>query len=79
VSNSVYRYETGKQIPNFPIVIRIAKALSVSVADLVPDDYISTCEEDPEKVLEWFYQMDKQDQQAMLHQMMAMVMVKKAS
>lgn len=77
-ANSIYRYETGKQVPNFPTVIRLAKALSVSVADLVPDDYIAKAQDDPEGVLEVFYQMDKQDQQAMLRQMMAMVMMKKA-
>ena len=77
-ANSIYRYETGKQVPNFPTVIRLAKGLGVSVADLVPDDYIEKSEDDPEGVLEWFYQMDKQDQQAMLRQMMALVMMKKA-
>lgn len=77
-ANSIYRYETGKQVPNFPTVIRLAKGIGVSVADLVPDDYIEKSEDDPEDVLEWFYQMDKQDQQAMLRQMMALVMMKKA-
>ena len=77
-ANSIYRYETGKQVPNFPTVIRLAKGLGVSVADLVPDDYIAKTEDDPEGVLEWFYRMDKQDQQAMLRQMMALVMMKKA-
>ena len=77
-ANSIYRYETGKQVPNFPTVIRLAKALGVSVADLVPDDYIAKTEDDPEGVLEWFYRMDKQDQQAMLRQMMALAMMKKA-
>lgn len=62
-ANSIYRYETGKQVPNFPTVIRLAKGLGVSVADLVPDDYIAKTEDDPEGVLEWFYRMDKQDQQ----------------
>ena len=78
-ANSIYRYETGKQVPNFPTVIRLAKGLGVSVADLVPDDYIAKTEDDPEGVLEWFYRMDKQDQQAMLLQMMALVMMKKVS
>ena len=78
-ANSIYRYETGKQVPNFPTVIRLAKGLGVSVADLVPDDYIAKTEDDPEGVLEWFYRMDKQDQQAMLRQMMALVMMKKVS
>ena len=78
-ANSIYRYETGKQVPNFPTVIRLAKGLGVSVADLVPDDYIAKTEDDPEGVLEWFYRMDKQDQQAMVRQMMALVMVKKVS
>lgn len=78
-ANSIYRYETGKQVPNFPTVIRLAKGLGVSVADLVPDDYIAKTEDDPEGVLEWFYQLDKQDQQAMLRQMMALVMMKKVS
>lgn len=32
-ANSIYRYETGKQVPNFPTVIRLAKALFVSVAE----------------------------------------------
>ena len=77
-ANSIYRYETGKQVPNFPTVIRLAKGLGVSVADLVPDDYIAMTEDDPEGVLEWFYRMDKQDQQAMLRQMMALVMLKRA-
>jgi len=77
-ANSIYRYETGKQIPNFSTVIRISKALCVSIVDLVPDDYITTSEEDPQNILTWFYQMDKQDQQAMLRQMMALVMMKKA-
>lgn len=77
-ANSIYRYETGKQVPNFPTVIRLAKGLGVSVADLVPDDYIAKTEDDPEGVLELFYQLDKQDQQAMLRQMMALVMLKKA-
>lgn len=77
-ANSIYRYETGKQVPNFPTVIRLAKALFVSVADLVPDEYIAKTQDDPEGVLEVFYQMDKQDQQAMLRQMVAMVMMKKA-
>ena len=77
-ANSIYRYETGKQVPNFPTVIRLAKGLGVSVADLVPDDYIAMTEDDPEGVLEWFYRMDKQDQQAMLRQMMALAMMKKA-
>ena len=77
-ANSIYRYETGKQVPNFPTVIRLAKGLGVSVADLVPDDYIAKTEDDPEGVLEWFYRMDKQDQQAMLRQMMALVMMIKA-
>ena len=77
-ANSIYRYETGKQVPNFPTVVRLAKGLGVSVADLVPDDYIAKTEDDPEGVLEWFYRMDKQDQQAMLRQMMALVMMKKA-
>ena len=77
-ANSIYRYETGKQVPNFPTVIRLAKGLGVSVADLVPDDYIAKTEDDPEGVLELFYQLDKQDQQAMLRQMMALVMMKKA-
>ena len=77
-ANSIYRYETGIQVPNFPTVIRLAKGIGVSVADLVPDDYIEKSEDDPEDVLEWFYQMDKQDQQAMLRQMMALVMMKKA-
>lgn len=78
-ANSIYRYETGKQVPNFLTVIRLAKGLGVSVADLVPDDYIAKTEDDPEGVLEWFYRMDKQDQQAMLRQMMALVMMKKVS
>lgn len=78
-ANSIYRYETGKQVPNFPTVIRLAKGLGVSVADLVPDDYIAKTEDDPEGVLELFYQLDKQDQQAMLRQMMALVMLKKVS
>lgn len=78
-ANSIYRYETGKQVPNFPTVVRLAKGLGVSVADLVPDDYIAKTEDDPEGVLEWFYRMDKQDQQAMLRQMMALVMMKKVS
>lgn len=78
-ANSIYRYETGKQVPNFPIVIRLAKGLGVSVADLAPDDYIAKTEDDPEGVLEWFYRMDKQDQQAMVRQMMALVMMKKVS
>lgn len=78
-ANSIYRYETGKQVPNFPTVVRPAKGLGVSVADLVPDDYIAKTEDDPEGVLEWFYRMDKQDQQAMLRQMMALVMMKKVS
>ena len=77
-ANSIYRYETGKQVPNFPTVIRLAKGLGVSVADLVPDDYIAKTEDDPEGVLELFYQLDKQDQQAMLRQMMALAMMKKA-
>ena len=77
-ANSIYRYETGRQVPNFPTVIRLAKGLGVSVADLVPDDYIAKTEDDPEGVLELFYQLDKQDQQAMLRQMMALVMLKKA-
>lgn len=77
-ANSIYRYETGKQIPNFPTVIRLAKGLGVSVADLVPDDYIAKTEDDPDGVVELFYQLDKQDQQAMLRQMMALVMLKKA-
>lgn len=77
-ANSIYRYETGKQVPNFPTVISLAKGLGVSVADLVPDDYIAKTEDDPEGVLELFYQLDKQDQQAMLRQMMALVMLKKA-
>lgn len=77
-ANSIYRYETGKQVPNFPTVIRLAKGLGVSVADLVPDDYIAKTEDYPEGVLELFYQLDKQDQQAMLRQMMALVMLKKA-
>ena len=77
-ANSIYRYETGKQVPNFPTVIRLAKGLGVSVADLVPDDYIAKTEDDPEGVLELFYQLDKQDQQAMLRQMMALAMLKKA-
>ena len=77
-ANSIYRYETGKQVPNFPTVIRLAKGLGVSVADLVSDDDIEKSEDGPEGVLEWFYQMDKQDQQAMLRQMMALVMLKKA-
>ena len=77
-ANSIYRYETGKQVPNFPTVIRLAKGLGVSVADLVPDDYIAMTEDDPEGVLEWFCRMDKQDQQAMLRQMMALAMMKKA-
>lgn len=76
-ANSIYRYETGKQVPNFPTVIRLAKALGVSVADLVPDDYIAKTEDDPEGVLELFYQLDEQDQQAMLRQMMALAMLKK--
>ena len=54
-ANSIYRYETGKQVPNFPTVIRLAKGLGVSVADLVPDDYIAKTEDDPEGVLELFY------------------------
>ena len=78
-ANSIYRYETGRQVPNFPTMIRLAKGLGVSVADLVPDDYIAKTEDDPEGVLEWFYRMDKQDQQAMVRQMMALVMVKKVS
>lgn len=77
-ANSIYRYETGKQVPNFPTVIRLAKGLGVSVADLVPDDYIAKTEDDPDGVVELFYQLDKQDQQAMLRQMMALVMLKKA-
>ena len=77
-ANSIYRYETGKQVPNFPTVIRLAQGLGVSVADLVPDDYIAKTEDDPEGVLELFYQLDEQDQQAMLRQMMALVMLKKA-
>ena len=77
-ANSIYRYETGKQVPNFPTVIRLAKGLGVSVADLVPDEYIAKTEDDPEGVLELFYQLDEQDQQAMLRQMMALVMLKKA-
>lgn len=78
-ANSIYRYETGKQIPNFPTVIRLAKGLGVSVANLVPDDYIAKTEDDPVGVVELFYQLDKQDQQAMLRQMMALVMLKKVS
>ena len=78
-ANSIYRYETGKQVPNFPTVIRLAKGLGVSVADLVPDDYIAKTEDDPDGVVELFYQLDKQDQQAMLRQMMALVMLKKVS
>lgn len=78
-ANSIYRYETGKQVPNFPTVIRLAKGLGVSAANLVPDDYITKTEDDPEGVVEWFYQLDKQDQQAMLRQMMALVMLKKVS
>ena len=77
-ANSIYRYETGKQIPNFPTVIRLAKGIGVSVADLVPDDYIAKTEDDPDGVVELFYQLNKQDQQAMLRQMMALVMLKKA-
>ena len=77
-ANSIYRYETGKQVPNFPTVIRLAKGLGVSVADLVPDDYIAKTEDDPDCVVELFYQLDKQDQQAILRQMMALVMLKKA-
>ena len=77
-ANSIYRYETGKQVPNFPTVIRLARELGVSVADLVPDDYIAKTQDDSEGVLEVFYQMDKQDQQAMLRQMVALVMMKKA-
>lgn len=76
-ANSIYRYETGKQVPNFPTVIRLAKGLGVSVADLVPDDYIAKTEDGPVGVVEWFYQMDKQDQQAMLRQMMALAMMRK--
>ena len=77
-ANSIYRYETGKQIPNFPTVIRLAKGLDISVADLVPDDFLAKTEDDPDGVVELFYQLDKQDQQAMLRQMMALVMLKKA-
>ena len=78
-ANSIYRYETGKQVPNFPTVIRLAKGLGVSVADLVPDDYLEKTQDDPDGVLELFYQMDNRDQEAMLRQMMAMVMMKKVS
>lgn len=77
-ANSIYRYEVGMQIPNFPTVIRLARGLGVSVSDLVPDDYIARTEDDPDGVVELFYQLDKQDQQAMLRQMMALVMLKKA-
>lgn len=76
-ANSIYRYETAKQVPNFPTVIRIAKALNVSVADIVPDEYMIKNQEDPEGVLEFFYQMDKADQIAMFRQMKAMIIMKK--
>ena len=48
-ANSIYRYETGKQVPNFPTVIRLAKGLGVSVADLVPDDYIGITQKKQKK------------------------------
>lgn len=78
-ANSIYRYEAGERIPSFPTVVRMAKAMGVSVADLVPDDYLEQSADDPEGVLEVFYQMDVQDQKAFMRQMMAMLMMKKAS
>lgn len=78
-ANFIYRYEAGERIPSFPTAIRLAKALGVSVADLVPDDYLEKSTDDPEGVLGVFYQMDVQDQKAFMRQMMAMVMMKKVS
>lgn len=80
-SNSIYRYEAGERKMSLVIAIRIAKALQVSILRLVPEEYIVQESKtlDPDNVLEVFYQLDIEDQKAIMRQMLALLLVKKTA
>ncbi len=74
--NSIYRYETGKQIPSFATALRIARALKVSVYELVPDDFFEEKKEDAKDrkgAADVFYQLTEEQQDVMLQLMRTMI------
>lgn len=80
-SNSIHRYEAAEREMGFTIAIKIAKALNIGVRELIPDEYIehSVSEKTENQLLDMFYQLDEQDQRAMMRQMMGLLLMKKQS
>lgn len=80
-SNSIHRYEAAEREMGFSIAIKIAKALNIGVRELVPDEYIehSVSEISKDQLLDVFYQLDEQDQKAMMRQMMGLLLMRKQS
>lgn len=80
-SNSIYRYEVGERRMSLVIAIRIAKALQVSICGLVPKEYLvqESNALDPDNVVEVFYQLDREDQKALMKQMLALLAMKKSA
>lgn len=79
--NSIHRYEAGEREMGFTVAIRISKALNVGLRDLIPRGYIaqSAAAIPEEELLDIFYQLNAEDQKAMVRQMMALVFLKKQS
>ncbi len=74
-ANSIYRYETGRQVPSYLTMIRIADALNVSVEDFAPDGMLDKKKDtkDIKGAAEIFYQLTEEQQDVVLRLMKTMI------
>lgn len=77
ISNTIYRYEAGERGMSLVNAVKLAEAMNISVADLVPHENkgktkLISCQQ----VLDVFFQLDNTEQQIVMRQMMGLLRTK---
>lgn len=77
ISNTIYRYEAGERGMSFANAVKLADAMNISVADLVPQKNrektkLISCQQ----VLDVFFQLDIPEQQIAMRQMIGLLRTK---
>lgn len=77
ISNTIYRYEAGERSMSLLNAVKLAEAMNISVADLVPhENKEKTKRISCQQVLDVFFRLDNTEQQIVMRQMMGLLRTK---